>query len=448
MKFCVVKREMTPDYPVFLAGFWGRDRKSEGITDPIYMKAVLLQANRTLLTLTFDVVGGDRSFVAGIKRALRDKYGLAEEEILINFSHSHSSIFLTGDDPEGRRGVYSIGQERVPGVDDTIDFSEDVAFFQALKRQVLEMAEYGFGHLQEGRLLFGCGKSDAGVSRRFLTETGVAFKPNFEAAIDKELPVFQLIDGRNRLAAVLFAYGCHPSCLGGYRFSADFVGHACRWLEEKYPGAAAVFLQGCGADIKAAYGAENGSFKACTLEDMRDIGRSFGEDVAGVLESAQFTPVLCDFGANLKDIELYTEMTDEGEIEAILSDSAKSAARKTMAGRLLKAIRAGTDKRNAGHFIQSWHLDDETVVIAMEGEIPTEYSLKIKALLKGIKVVVLGYSNGCSTYIPTRKMLREGGYETEAWILHGFRGPFAMETEDAIIGAVAGMHSKNLDGKR
>jgi hypothetical protein len=430
---------MTPEHPVYLAGFWGREHKSEGIADPIYMKAVLLLANRTMLALTFDVVGGDRSFVAGIKRALREKFGLAEEEILINCSHSHSSIFLTGEDPNGRRGVYSIGQDRAVGVDDLLDFSIDEAYFRVLRQQVIESVEYCFSHLQEGRLLRGSGRSDAAVSRRLKTDDGVKFQPNFSAVIDKELSIFQLVDEQNRLIAVLFSYGCHPSSMGGNQISGDFVGHACQWVEDHYPGTTAVFLQGCGGDIKTALGVREGRFKACTLEEMRAVGQSFGEDVVNILESAQFTPVRCDFHASLKEIKLYTEITEVAKIEAMLEDPNLTVNRKAMAGKLLRAIVAGTDQQSTPHYIQSWHLDDETVIIAMEGEIPSEYSLKIKALLKGKKVVVLGYSNGSSTYIPTRTMLREGGYETEAWIMHGFRGSFVPETEDAIIGAIAGL---------
>jgi hypothetical protein len=441
MKFCVIKQNITPDKPVFLAGFWGRDHKSEGVHDPIYMKAVLLQANKTLLMLTFDVTGGDRSFVTGVKDALYEQFGLAEDEILINFSHTHCSVYLTGEntDPHMRRGVYSIDQDRVPGVDEVLDFTEDVILYRQLKDLVIRSVEYCFAHLQEGRLLLGYGTSEAAVSRRLKTEDGVKFQPNFQAEIDKDLFVLKLVDSQDRVNGVLFSLGCHPSCMGGYLISADFVGLACQFVEDRYPGVTAMFLQGFGADIKAAKGVADGRFKSCKSEELREIGNSFGEEVAAILEKERFVQVDCFFRTCLTDIKLYTELTEIPEIEAILSDESKSANRKVAAGKLLKAIQERRDKWTMQHYIQSWHLDAGTTLIAMEGEIASEYALKIKALLKDKKVITLGYSNGVSTYVPTRSMLREGGYETEAVILHGFRGPFIPETEDTILGAVARM---------
>jgi neutral ceramidase len=262
MKFSIVTQDMTPDKPVFLAGFWGRNRKSEGSLDPIYMKAALLVANKPLLVLTFDAVGGDRSFVTGIKGALHEKFGLAEDEILMNFSHSHCSIYLTGEDPDQRRGVYSIGQDRVPGVDEVIDFTEDMLYYGRLKEQIVRAVETCFANLQEGQLRLARGTSETGISRRLMTEEGVKFRPNPDAEIDKDLYVLMLTDRQDHVKGVLFSYGCHPSCMGGYLITADFVGHACRFVENKYPEATALFLQGCAADIKAANSAEEGRFKS------------------------------------------------------------------------------------------------------------------------------------------------------------------------------------------
>ncbi|WP_307553374.1 hypothetical protein [Paenibacillus sp. V4I5] len=36
----------------------------------------------------------------------------------------------------------------------------------------------------------------------------------------------------------------------------------------------------------------------------------------------------------------------------------------------------------------------------------------------------------------TRQLLKEGGYEAEAFVLHGYRGPFVPENEWIILGAV------------
>jgi hypothetical protein len=76
MKFSMSKADITPQTPVFMSGFAARTHESEGVHDPIYAKAVLLQANKTLLIVTLDLSGGDRSFIDGIKHTLEETFGL------------------------------------------------------------------------------------------------------------------------------------------------------------------------------------------------------------------------------------------------------------------------------------------------------------------------------------------------------------------------------------
>jgi hypothetical protein len=441
MKFSILKQDMTPDKPVFMAGFGIRERKSDGVADSLYFKAVLLQENQTLLMLAFDALGGDRSFVIGLKEALGEKFGFKEEEILINFSHSHSSVFLTGvnGDPAFRRGGYSMGQERWIGVGEELDFTEDVSFYLQLRDKVLLAVDYCFTHLQEGRLLAGVGKSEVAVSRRLMTDKGIRFKPNYEAETDQDVFVLKLVDENERIKGILFNYGCHPTCMSGYQISAEFVGQACMLLESKYCGATAVFLQGCTADMNHRGIVKNGEFKSCTVEETQAIGNDFGAEIANILENEHFAAINCHFRTRMVDLQLYTQILTVADIEAVLENETLTEFRKLAARKLLKAIKDGRDKRSLRHYIQSWHLDENTGIIAQEGEIPAEFGLKIKKLLKDKKIMTLGYSNGVSTYIPTRKILREGGYEAEAVVIHGFRGPLIEETEDMIYGAIAGM---------
>jgi hypothetical protein len=113
----------------------------------------------------------------------------------------------------------------------------------------------------------------------------------------------------------------------------------------------------------------------------------------------------------------------------------KSEYTRAALRRLIKAIQENTDKKSLPYSISVWHLGETVKIIAMEGEVPTELSLTMKRLFHEYQTVVLGYSNSVMTYIPTRKILREGGYEAEAYVLHGYRGPFLPETEDMILGA-------------
>lgn len=152
MKFSIAKEVITPNNSVFLHGFGSRTHKSEGVLDPVYMKAALIQANCSLLMITIDAVGSDRSFIAGIKDDLQDRFGLAHDEVMINFSHTHHYVFLTGIDTGLRRGGYSMGQSKWAEDENELDFSEDEAYFCQLRDTLLRMTAYCYENLSEGEL--------------------------------------------------------------------------------------------------------------------------------------------------------------------------------------------------------------------------------------------------------------------------------------------------------
>jgi hypothetical protein len=433
----MAKQAITPEKPVFLSGFGGRTRKHEGILDDLYARVVLLQQNRSFLIIQLDLTGGDRSFVNGIKRALKERFGLAEEEILINFSHTHYSVYVTGEDPAGRRGMYSIDQERWPLSSDEVDYTEDIRYFHRLREILLQLTGDCLAGLQEGTMRIGRGGSEFGVSRRLITEDGVSMRPNFAAPIDPDLTVFQLTDRESRLRGILFSYGCHPTSMSGNQISAEFPGAASRYLEAKFPEASAVFLQGCAGDVKMRAFAGD-KFAVVSPEQMREAAGQLARDVIQIIEKAEFIQVEGPFAVKLIDVRLFTEEWEIADHERTLRDPAKTEYRKLRTRMVIDAIRNGAAKNHIPHWIQLVQLGSQAKIIAMEGEIPSAYALMIKNMLGGKLTVVLGYSNGVSSYIPTRRWIEEGGYEVEAVVLHGLRGPLTAETEELILGAIAG----------
>lgn len=448
MKFAVAKQSITPDTPVFLAGFGTRDRKSEGVLDEIFVKVALLESVELLVVITLDALGGDRSFVTGIKIALREVYGLKAEQILINFSHTHCSVFLTGEVQEGRRGGYSLGQEQWPEKDEDIDYTEDIRYYRFIRNTIVGLVQQCSENLTEGTLQLLKGISKAGVSRRLMTEEGLMFKPNFQVETDQDLFVLQLHDSQGELKGLLFSYGCHPTCIGPNKISAEFVGQACTELEASFPNSIAIFLQGCGADIKPMKTVIGDRFKSCSVEEMREAGVELAEDVKRTMSECEALELTGSMQTVEVEVRLFTEPWGLTEMLAIVEDETKTDYRRRAARRTVDAIYEGSVRNILPFTITVWGLGDGFRMIALEGEVPSEYALHIKRLLSTMNVMVLGYSNGVPTYIPTRQILIEGGYEAEAFVLHGFRGPFVPENEWIILGAVIEAEESLLTPKK
>ncbi|MFK7695138.1 neutral/alkaline non-lysosomal ceramidase N-terminal domain-containing protein [Paenibacillus sp. HJGM_3] len=422
MKFSLSKADITPQTPVWMAGFGDRTHESEGIHDPIFAKAVLLQANKTLLILTLDLSGGDRSFIVGIKTILEETFGLKHDEVLINFSHTHHAVAARGE----------THGERDPMYRSAIDY-------RFIRDTIVRLVTECCSNLEEGQLLLGRGTSIFGVSRRKLTDKGVLWKPTYNTPIDHDLFVFQLLNAAGERKGIIYSYGCHPTSMSSdnYLISNDFPGRTNSYLEETYPGTMAVFLQGCAGEIKPLKCSVGDDFISCTFEQMEEAGVDLAKDIVRVLEKQPFTPVQGVFKSILVEASLFMEHTPIEFFEAIVNNPQIGEVRRRGAQRKIKLFQEGLAKDRTSIYICIWHLDEDTRLIAMEGEISTEYSMLLKQLFPGGKTIVLGYSNGVTFYVPTRKMIGEGGYEVDYLHIGGpYTGIFLPEIEDIIVGQI------------
>lgn len=91
--------------------------------------------------------------------------------------------------------------------------------------------------------------------------------------------------------------------------------------------------------------------------------------------------------------------------------------------------------------VQVVRLGHELVLIALGGEVVADYSLRLKREIAGFKIWVAGYPNDVFTYVPSERVLAEGGYEgarcmryTETMGFHP--GPWAPGLESKIIAEV------------
>jgi hypothetical protein len=170
---------------------------------------------------------------------------------------------------------------------------------------------------------------------------------------------------------------------------------------------------------------------------MEQAGTDLANEVIGLLEKGSFKKIRCNFKTTLADPLLYTEQTEASFYEPIANNPASNTFYRNAAIRTIDAIRDGSIKDRLPHYICVWHLDDNTRLVAMEGEVSTEYSLMIKKLLSPHTTLTLGYTNGVYCYVPTRKMIGEGGYEANCNFFFNLRGPWVPEIEDIIIGQIA-----------
>jgi len=87
--------------------------------------------------------------------------------------------------------------------------------------------------------------------------------------------------------------------------------------------------------------------------------------------------------------------------------------------------------------VQAVRFGRDLTLVALGGEPVVDYALRLKRELPGENLVVAGYVHDVMCYIPSRRVLREGGYEAvDNTIYYGQPGPFTETVEDAIMAAV------------
>lgn len=66
-----------------------------------------------------------------------------------------------------------------------------------------------------------------------------------------------------------------------------------------------------------------------------------------------------------------------------------------------------------------------------------DYALRAKKEFPHTDLIVAGYSNDVMCYIPSKRVLHEGGYEAvDSMIYYGQPGPFSDDVEETIFRSI------------
>ena len=92
-----------------------------------------------------------------------------------------------------------------------------------------------------------------------------------------------------------------------------------------------------------------------------------------------------------------------------------------------------------GYEARCYTRGDELLMIAMSGETVIDWAIKFKQQFASVApmVWVAGYCNDMYGYVPTKRILAEGGYEGgRATLWSWMPAPFTDEVEDRLTAAV------------
>lgn len=412
----VGRADITPDGPIWMAGYGARTRPSEGVDQPLQVKALALQyeQDRPLLLLTADILGFSREIAEDIVRRIQEKTPLPRENILLVASHTHTGPVIG----HNLRGMFDLQGKDAEAV---------AKYARFLTEQVATAANAALLKLEPARLSFGRGRATFAANRRVFQPGGVNFGVNPDGPVDYDVPVLRVDDPEGRVKAIVFGYACHCTTLGGdhYRIGGDWAGYAQEYLERAHPGATAMFVTGCGGDANPE------------PRGKLDFARQHGLEIAGAVArvvAAPRAPIQGKPQALLEHVDLpLTRLPTREELRKRLED--RSAFVQRHARRNLEILERGDplpDRYSCP--VQVWALGKGPTLVALGGEVVVDYALRLKRELRDRDLWMAAYANDVFAYVPSVRILLEGGYEADSnLIYYGLPGRFSNDVEEILI---------------
>lgn len=438
--------KITPPVGVDLFGYAARPGPSAGVHDDLWAHALVLDDGaRRVALLALDLLGTDLELDALFRQAVSQAAETPPDHLLLNFSHTHAGP-VTGLARLG--GMGAIQRD----------------YLDALPELLGRAAAQAAARLAPARLRYGAAPARVGINRRERRENGqIVIGRNPQGLVDDEMRALLVESSDGEPIAILFHHACHGTTLGGNNLliTAEWMGAASARLREHY-GAPPLFLQGCA-------GQTNPDASEATFEEMERLGALAYHAIVRALSASrplEATPL----GAVKEEIALPLQDPPPVEIAAAeLARAEREAAEARQVPRqsrdggpsglatgahpywvraleslipkareTLELSRQGATGLTLPFVVQALALG-ELALVGLSGEVFLEFAHHIVRDSPFPNTWVLGYSNGCQGYVPTREALAEGGYEgADSFRWYGTL-PLAPEAGEVMVEAAVRM---------
>jgi len=427
-------KDITPDGPVYLAGYPSRRAPSEGVDDPLFLRIVVLEdraGNRAAL-VTADLLKCPKDMTWRLKRWSERTLGIPSSSIVINFSHTHSAPTL-------------FFQPCYP------NWAVDVEYVRGLEQTIRDGLAEAVRSLEPVRVRYGLHQAHFGINRRMPDPERpgkVRLGLNPEGYYDPEMPMLSFHKPENdKMVAILYSYACHPTSKAANLVSADYPGELSRLLKQNLGShVVTLFAQGAGASVMTR-------FRCRTPEERAEYSARWSE-VAGAMSAFVLSDRMQDIRLDIASAEhefvipydrsrqlseeelLAWADPSEPEIERFVRPANRQICR-LWACSMLECLRTGALPEGFVVHATRLRLADELQVIGLSGEVTAEVGRLVKDAEGDKRTIFLGYCGYTDAYVPTAAMLPEEGHEaTYSIYFHVRPAPFVKEIDEIVLGAI------------
>ncbi len=405
--------KITPEKPVFLAGYASRTKPFEKVESDLYVKALVLEdrAGQRAVLVTSDLIGFHAAIAEPICKRITERTGLKREQILLNSAHIHTGPALSLD-PTPRDGKTAADAERT------------VEYTRQLQDRVVQVVQKAAAHLEPAQLSWGTGVVHFVMNRRQFTPNGVVLGANPRGLADRSVPVLRVDTPEGAPRAVLFGAAVHNTTLRSQHndVCGDYAGFAQVYVQEKQPGVQALFMLGCAGDADP--------YPHGSMDLAREHGASLGKEVCRVM-ATKLQPVRGPLKITFGEASLpLQEPPGRAELE---KQAATKSYRAWNAQQMLAILDRG-DKLPTQYTcpLTVWQFGTDMTLVGLSGEVVVDYVTLLEKALGPNRLWIAAYCNDVYGYLPSAHVLAEGGYETRG-LYHGGIGLFDAKAQDVVV---------------
>jgi Neutral/alkaline non-lysosomal ceramidase, N-terminal len=397
------KVDITPTWPVPLAGFAGRVGKCRGVSFPLHARMLFFEQRydagqtRSALLVSADLIWWGPELVESLRRRLAKRWGIEAPFFILHATHTHSGPQTT------HRFSPALGEA-------------DPRYLTWLEERLLQGIALATANVEPVVVERGKGACRFSIHRRKRVAGKIEMAPHPDGPVDPEVHVVRFRTKANQTKALLVHFTCHPTTSDELLVSSEYPGAAMALLESRLDsGAVAAFLQGCCGDVRPAL-VKEGQFYRGGERDVHQLGKLLAEEVTRVLNQPMETLAPSRLIGRMTHVPLPFQSL------LVRNELARDEPRHHLPPIPLE---------------MAWlKLCEGLSLLMMNAEMVVEYGLFIKQRFAG-SVLPVPYSNGMIGYVPTQRQVAEGGYEAQESIAYfNLPAPFEATVETAIHEAI------------
>ncbi len=419
---------VTPQKPMFLHGYPHVERTSEGIHDPLYASALVIDNGEIQIGFcAVDVIFISREIAANVRIRVHEQTGIPKQNLMISASHTHSGPVTFSD-------IFY----------DPVVPKADPEYISYLTNKLVDVYVKAFQNKRASKIAITTADG-----------TGVGGNRRSKADItDPEVPVVILKDAEtNRIFALSTIYCMHPTVLheDSKLYSADFPGYTREYIKKEF-GEDVILLYHTGpsGNQSPRHYVKSNTFDEAQrlgfmlgeriIESVRQLRNSAFKDwvVLSAKQSSQMLPkkkFMSIEEAESKAVfvknklkQMQIDKVNPSEIRTVECDWFGAEENKQLA-----EMAANRELEKVYQSVLPAEINiigiDSNNFVFLPGEMFVEYSLMIKNNLPG-NTFVTSLSNGVlAGYLVTEEAEQEGGYEASNSI-------FPAEAGKLLVGKV------------